>query len=148
MPTRSDAEVAAALENLVATLPRAWQADTAWIDDWDPTNPARGQCGSSALVVQDACGGVLMRGLVQESTGDPIVHYWNSIDLAELDTTWRQFSAGARVVSRTEVDREHLLTTRWLIDRYETLRDRVGLRGAAGCGLLCVAGEAPPSSAL
>jgi hypothetical protein len=125
--TQTDADSPASLAHVVTILEGAWRADTAWIDDWDPTNPARGQCGSSALVVQDLCGGALMRGLVEESPGDLIVHYWNALELGEFDSTWQQFADGARVVSSTQVEREHLLTTTWLTERYEALRDRVRL---------------------
>jgi len=129
--TRDEPTCATLLEVVAATLERAWHADTAWVDDWDATNPARGQCGSSALVVQDICGGAVMGGLVEDASPDGlIVHYWNRVEAADVDTTWQQFSSRARVVSGTEVERAEVLTTRWFVDRYETLRDRVGAAGA------------------
>jgi hypothetical protein len=128
--TRDDSACASLLEGVATTLQDAWHADTAWIDDWDATNPARGQCGTSALVVQDICGGAVMRGLVEDANPDGlIVHYWNRLDADDVDTTWQQFSFGARVVSGAEVERTELLTSRWLINRYETLRDRVESAG-------------------
>jgi hypothetical protein len=125
--TADDAISASVLELVAATLERAWHADTAWVDDWNAANPARGQCGSSALVVQDLCGGSVMQGLVDDASPHGlIVHYWNRLGTDDVDTTWQQFSSGARVVSRIEVERTELLTSRWFVDRYETLRDRVG----------------------
>jgi hypothetical protein len=133
--TRDDSTCASLFEFVAATLERAWHADTAWIDDWDATNPARGQCGSSALVVQDLCGGAVIRGLVEDASPDGlIVHYWNRLEDDDADTTWQQFSLRARVVSGIEVDRTELLTSRWLVERYETLRDRVEL-------VTCVSGS-------
>lgn len=114
------------LGRVAAALQRSWRADTAWVDDWDTTNPARGQCGSSALVVQDRFGGSLVRGLVEEGKShEPIVHYWNSLEDGEIDTTWAQFSGTARRLSSAMVERDDLLSDTWLIGRYETLRDRV-----------------------
>jgi|tagenome__1003787_1003787.scaffolds.fasta_scaffold19231227_1 hypothetical protein len=114
-----------AVEGLAAQLRAAWNADTAWIDDWHPRNPARGQCGSTALVIQDLCGGTLLRGLVDEAGSDLTVHYWNALELGQLDVTWAQFPAAARIVLGEQVDREDLLTTPWLMRRYETLLTRV-----------------------
>jgi hypothetical protein len=113
------------VESLAAKLRVSWSADTAWIDDWDMGNPPRGQCGSTALVVQHLCGGDLMRGLVEATRGDLTVHYWNALDVGQLDLTWQQFPAMARIVLGEHVDRANLLTTSWFSDRYETLRARV-----------------------
>src|SRR4051812_43598702 len=57
------------LEELAVVLRQGWHADTSWIDDWDAQCPARGQCGSTALVLNDLRGGELMRGLVDEGSG-------------------------------------------------------------------------------
>jgi hypothetical protein len=114
---------------LAALMRRAWSADTAWIDDWHPRNPSRGQCGSSSLVLQDLLGGALMQGLVEDSPGPLIVHYWNHLAIGEVDVTWGQFDAAARIVHAEPVDRGDLLTNRWFTDHYEQLRARV-----ARCG--------------
>jgi hypothetical protein len=118
-----------AVDDLAAVLRDAWRADTAWIDDWHPRNPPRGQCGSTALVVQDVRGGTLMRGLVEETPEQqkPTVHYWNTLDIGQLDLTWQQFPPSARIVLGEPVERADLLTSRWLTERYETLRARVGV---------------------
>ena len=113
------------LSDLAAVLPRAWKADSAWIDDWDDRNPARGQCGSTALVVQDLCGGSLMCGIVLDRGFGRHVHYWNVLSGDPLDLTWHQFPSPARIVRSESVGRIHLLSTRWFIDRYEALRLRV-----------------------
>jgi hypothetical protein len=115
-----------ALDDLAATLRRAWHADTAWIDDWQPEAPARGQCGSTALVLNDLRGGQLMRGLVDEGGRDLTLHYWNTLDLGQIDLTWMQFPPSARLVHGERVLRSDLLTSSWLETRYRTLRDRVG----------------------
>ena len=113
------------IDEVVSIMSSAWRADTAWIDDWDPRNPPRGQCGSSTLVMQDLHGGALIRGLVQDSPNRLVVHYWNYLPTGEIDVTWMQFGVSARLVRAEHVDRAALLTSSWLIGRYELLRDRV-----------------------
>jgi hypothetical protein len=81
------------------------------------------------LVIQDLCGGRLFRGLVDESGGDLTVHYWNALEVGQLDVTWAQFPAAARIVLGEHVGRQDLLTTSWLARRYETLLERVQCAG-------------------
>lgn len=78
-------------------------------------------------MLQDVRGGALMSGLVEEAPGVLTVHYWNVLDIGQVDVTWQQFPAAARIVLGERVEREDLLTSRWLTGRYETLRARVGL---------------------
>jgi hypothetical protein len=110
---------------LVAALTLAWKADSAWIDDWDDRNPARGQCGSTALVVQDLCGGTLMHGTVVAHPFTRHVHYWNVLAGDTVDLTWHQFHGRAHIVRSECVGRGHLLRAQWFTDRYEALRARV-----------------------
>jgi hypothetical protein len=63
--------------------------------DWSHENPARGQCGVTALVVQDLLGGELLVAEVHHADGRRQgVHYWNRIGGAELDLTREQFRDG------------------------------------------------------
>jgi len=113
------------LRRLANRLASLWDGETAWIHDWDPRNAARGQCGTTSLVVQDQLGGRLMRGLVHEGPGTCTVHYWNRIENARVDLTWQQFGAGATIVATDAVERADLLTNRWFTTRYETLGRRL-----------------------
>jgi hypothetical protein len=119
-----------------ATVRASWSAETAWIDDWDRRNPARGQCGSSALVLQDEYGGELVRGLVHETgrAAVPTVHYWNVVDRRHVDLTWQQFSAWSFVVRSEPVRRDDLLVSDWFLQRYALLRERVDAHGGLGPG--------------
>jgi hypothetical protein len=110
-----------------ASLRSQWDAHTSWIDDWDHRNPARGQCGTSTLALQDECGGEMFRGLVHETGHStvPTVHYWNVIAGVHVDLTWQQFTTSSFVLRSEPVRREELLVNRWFIDRYELLRDRL-----------------------
>ena len=121
------------VEELRARLRAAWGPDTCYPDsseDWRPDNPARDQCGMTALVVQDLLGGELILGEVHVDGTKVGNHYWNRIpDGTELDLTAEQFLPGevvanGRVVIRPpDAPRRHRA-------QYELLRDRV-VRGLA-----------------
>jgi hypothetical protein len=114
-------------EALAAHVRSGWAEDTAWIDGWHSGNAARGQCGTSSLVLQDECGGYLARGLVHETgrSAVPTVHYWNVVEDRHVDLTWQQFSTTAFVLRWEPVDRVDLLVNDWFTGRYATLRRRV-----------------------
>jgi hypothetical protein len=122
-----------AFGGLAASVRAAWTAETAWIDQWDIGNPARGQCGTSTLVLQDEHGGRVVRGLVHETgrSAVPTVHYWNLVGGRHVDLTWQQFSSSAFVLRSHFVDRDELLVSRWFTDRYATLRRRIDVRLAS-----------------
>jgi hypothetical protein len=71
-----------------------------------PGDPARGQCGATALVVQDLLGGDLIVADVFVGTERLGVHYWNRLEGGEvLDLSSGQLVedevvSGARVVHR------------------------------------------------
>ena len=125
VPQRGMERPVRSIDELAAAIRAEWAADTAWIDDWSADNAPRGQCGSSSIVLQDHRGGELMSALVQEAPGDLTVHYWNVLDLGQVDLTWHQFARSARIVQAKVVTREDLLTTAWLTNRYEKLAARV-----------------------
>ena len=118
---------AASLDALANVLPLAWDAQTAWIEDWVEWNPARGQCGSTALVLQDLRGGTLITGVVQDGRNTQFVHHWNALPTATADLTWQQFGPGARILTCETVSRSELLRNPWFINQYHTLRDRVNV---------------------
>jgi len=68
-------------EDLEAAIRAAWAFDTGDpvdADDWSAANPARGQCGSTALTIHDLLGGELLIAEVIRSDGSRQgVHYWN-----------------------------------------------------------------------
>src|SRR2546423_12595604 len=79
------------VEMLRPLLRAAWGPDTCdphGLEDWLPDNPARGQCGVTALVVQDLLGGDLVLGEVYVGQTKVSNHYWNRLpDGAEIDLT-------------------------------------------------------------
>jgi hypothetical protein len=90
------------LEKAAEAIRESWSAETcdpADLDRWTAANPARGQCGVTALVLHDLFGGdlmlaeVLMAGGVRQG-----FHYWNVLPGGqEVDLTLEQFDQGEAV---------------------------------------------------
>jgi hypothetical protein len=118
---------APALAALARDVESAWAADTSTEPErWSATNPAWGQCAVTALVIQDALGGDLLRARV-----DGVSHYWNRLPSGEqVDLTRRQFLDGGRLESPPELrTREYVLSFPDTGHRYARLRERLaGLR--------------------
>jgi hypothetical protein len=82
------------IERVIRSGWSAQTCDPVDLPDWSPDNPARGQCGVTALVVQDLLGGDLLLADVHNVDGSlQGVHYWNRFaDGVELDLTREQFT--------------------------------------------------------
>lgn len=105
----------------------SWGADTCApedISDWNAGNPARGQCGTTALVLNDLFGGDLMRGDVHRDGRWVDYHWWNRLRGGlELDLTHEQFAANELVGQGEAISRP--VGSGRLDAEYETLRKRV-----------------------
>ena len=67
--------------------------------------PARGQCGTTALVVQELLGGDLMVADVEYEGRVEGVHYWNVTPGGlELDLTRDQFSPAESLINQRRVE--------------------------------------------
>jgi hypothetical protein len=77
------------------------------VPDWSVANPARGQCGATALVLHDLLGGELLRAEVRHADGSRQGHhYWNLLASGfEIDLTAEQFSADEVIQEPTVVAR-------------------------------------------
>lgn len=118
------------LRDIERAFRSSWGVDTTCLapgslPEWSSDNPAHGQCGPTALVVQDLLGGELLVADVSGGEGPGQVHYWNRLlGGLELDLTREQFTGDhivgdPRVVIRpTEGPRAH-------IEEYQLLRRRV-----------------------
>jgi 8-oxo-dGTP pyrophosphatase MutT (NUDIX family) len=91
------------VERIRPVFVAAWGPDTCDPHDlasWRTDNPARGQCGTTALVVQDLLGGELIVGDVHVNGVKVGHHWWNQLpDGAEIDLTAAQFHPGETVTS-------------------------------------------------
>lgn len=115
------------LTDVERAIRASWGADTCAPEDipaWHPDNPARGQCGTTALVLNDLFGGDLVRGDVHRGSVWIDHHWWNRLgDGLELDLTREQFSSDELVGGGEPVSRP---TGKTRLDaEYETLRKRV-----------------------
>lgn len=108
-------------DRLHALLQAAWGADTAFDGtSWSSDRPERGQCAVTALVVQDALGGTIVRASVHGES-----HYWNLLaDGRELDLTRGQFHSWPDPAPEF-VTREYILSHDSTVRRYRLLAARV-----------------------
>jgi len=67
-------------------LRQAWSAGTSTL--WRPENPALGQCGVTALLVQDLLGGEILKTRISDAW-----HFYNRIAGQRQDLTDSQFPA-------------------------------------------------------
>jgi len=114
-------------EDIERAIRDSWGADTttpAHRPDWTPRNPARDQCGVTALVVHDLLGGDLMRGEVHVDGERVDFHWWNRLGMGiEVDLTREQFGPEEKVVGGEAIERPAEIVR--LREEYELLRDRV-----------------------
>jgi hypothetical protein len=92
---------------------------------WDPANPARGQCGVTALIVNDLLGGDLVRAEVHVAGERVDFHWWNLLPGGvEVDLTRDQFGPEEIVTAAVALARPTTPMKRGQ-EEYLTLRRRV-----------------------
>ncbi|MEV7594681.1 alpha/beta fold hydrolase [Streptomyces sp. NPDC090085] len=118
------------LADLEAAIRAGWSAETsepAGISgvSWSAENPAWGQCGITALLVQDLVGGELVLGEVFHDGRPEGYHWWNQLPGGiRVDLTREQFRRGETVTPGRVVQRPGgRLKRRW--EEYQLLRQRV-----------------------
>jgi len=120
------------LGEIEAVIRRSWSAETAYAKAGslarapELAERGRGQCGATALVVQDLLGGELVIADVTTAGITDTVHYWNRLGTTDIDLTRDQFLAdeivgAARVVRRPAEG----LRPGAARDAYQLLRTRV-----------------------
>ncbi|PZS32080.1 MAG: hypothetical protein DLM59_08825 [Pseudonocardiales bacterium] len=113
----------------------SWSLETTSLDEvgrsrWDPLRPAVGQCGPTALVVQDLLGGELLFADLTGGGEEDEHHYWiRFVGGVEVDLTCEQIGLG-RTVSPPKVvvrppDFPHHKGPRAHVAAYLLLRARV-----------------------
>jgi hypothetical protein len=96
------------LSELEAALRASWSPDTAYASveylARGAEHPSRGQCGTTALVIQHLLGGELMVADVQHEGRVDGVRYWNLLPSGcELDLTSDQFAETESLVNARRV---------------------------------------------
>ncbi len=116
------------VERLRPVFWAAWGPDTCDPHDlagWRPDNRARGQCGTTAMVLQDLLGGELILGEVHAGGVKVGHHWWNRLPGGtEVDLTAGQFHPG-ETVTGGEVRHRPPDAPRRCRGQYELLRHRV-----------------------
>ncbi len=105
-------------------LEKSWGKDTAYRKDaenWSPDNPALGQCAITALLFNELYGGTIYSGVADNG----VVHYWNRKFGIKRDFTKQQFNSPLVFRNVKKWDREELLATGNVRERYSILRTRV-----------------------
>lgn len=108
--------------DLFRAIKSAWSRSTS-VDPsgWSPANPSWGQCAVTALVIQDALGGDLIRSSVRGTT-----HYFNLLPSGEeVDLTREQFGGDAFLGEPEVRDRSYVLGFPDTVRRYAVLRQAV-----------------------
>lgn len=116
------------LSDLSVAIRAAWGADTCDpgdLDTWHPGNPARGQCGVTALLVREVLGGDLMLGEIHVNGERTGYHYWNRLpDGTEVDLTREQL-IGDEVVTAGAIPAGQDQPPRRCRGQWELFRHRV-----------------------
>lgn len=125
--------LAGSLAQIDGAIRACWSRETCDpvdVADWSPADPARGQCGMTALVVQDLLGGDLLIAEVRHADGTRQgVHYWNRLcGGIELDLTRAQFTRGEVVGTPKVVSRPVNTAEGRLAEQYRVLSERVASR--------------------
>jgi hypothetical protein len=115
--------------DIEAAVRAAWARDTCDpvdVGDWSAANLALGQCGTTALTINDLLGGELLVAEVLRADGSRQgVHWWNRLaDGTEIDLTREQFASHEVIQQPRVVPRPSGLPRR-AAEQYLTLRHRV-----------------------
>ncbi|MEU2511661.1 YunG family protein [Streptomyces syringium] len=117
------------LSDIEYAVRSSWSADTCtpeFRSRWSPDNPARDQCGVTAMVLNDLLGGELIRGEVHVNGERTDYHWWNRLGMGiEIDLTREQFRPEEVITGGIVIPRPPV--TEWcrLREEYDLLRDRV-----------------------
>ncbi|PFQ37730.1 hypothetical protein COK05_28995 [Bacillus cereus] len=85
-------------KRIYEALIKSWSIETS--SKWKIENPAKGQCGVTALIIQDFCGGEIRKTKIGE-----VWHFYNIVDEERYDFTWSQFNEKLNYMD-TESNRE------------------------------------------
>lgn len=119
------------LDAIQAAIRECWDLETCDPHDipyWTPTNPARGQCIVTSLIVHDLFGGELLEAKVHVNGAHEGYHTWNRLAGGlDLDLTREQFDE-TEIVGEPEVVPRISGDDMRLAAQYEILRIRLDRR--------------------
>jgi len=114
------------IKKLEKTIKKSWNKDTCHPDVkiWSKKNPSKGQCGVTALVIQDYLGGRIV-------FNRKLRHIWNTLpNKKEYDLTKDQFLKKTKIEREGFISRENAMSNKLAInsrvkERYKILKKRV-----------------------
>ena len=130
-------------DKLTSVIRSAWNSETTSIpDEWDAeTNPARGQCVPTALVVQDYAGGDIIR-VATDINGARETHYRNILpDGTPMDVSGDQYPDSQVFTDAPVVGTVEFSTLREYMLSYPATRHRYELLAAAVNELMALESE-------
>lgn len=116
------------ISTLEYALQNAWNKETSVKPSfWTPQNNALGQSIPTVLVVQDYCGGDILktRSFLLTVPTTRITHYYNSVNDIIYDFTKSQYPNGITQGESTIISRKTLLSSTSISQKYKTLKERV-----------------------
>ncbi|MGW6536528.1 YunG family protein [Streptomyces sp. NPDC055051] len=117
------------LSDIERAVRSSWSAETCtpeYRSRWTGDNPARDQCGVTAMVVNDLLGGELLRGEVHVDGERVDYHWWNRLGMGvEIDLTREQFGPEETVTDGIVIPRPPFGEWSRLHEEYTLLRTRV-----------------------
>ncbi|MFE1794204.1 hypothetical protein ACFW7J_38330 [Streptomyces sp. NPDC059525] len=128
-PTPTPAPASLLLTDIERAVRGSWSAETCtpeYRSRWTPDNPARDQCGVTAMVLNDLLGGEVVRGEVHVDGVRVDYHWWNRLGAGvDVDLTREQFGPEEIVTGGVVIPRPPVAEWRRLREEYELLRERV-----------------------
>ena len=109
-------------------IEKCWDIDTTFCPElWWTEDNAYGNCGVTALYINEFCGGELMEGWVETDNAEPVRHFFNMINHVIVDYTWRQFSVTSHPhLTRVErISPKDILYNDWFTERYENFKNKM-----------------------
>lgn len=103
-------------ESIIEILSKAWSLDSS--SKWTINNPAKGQCGVTALVINDLFGGMILKTELVEGW-----HFYNQINNQRYDFTESQFKSEILYQDIPSNREEAILDTNQ--QQYDYLRQKV-----------------------
>ena len=102
------------IKKLIESIQKCWASETSYWKNWNSTNPSRGHCSVSALIIQKHLGGEIAYSKN---------HYWNILrDGTVIDATQQQFFPKKPPYLKT---RAKILENENINKRYEIFEKKV-----------------------
>ncbi|MGE7865128.1 YunG family protein [Bacillus paramycoides] len=104
------------IKQIYEALRKSWSIETS--SKWTSENPAKGQCGVTALIVQELCGGEIKKTKIGE-----VWYFYNMVDEKRHDFTWSQFHKKLKYMDIKSSREEAFADTNEI--QYDILKEKI-----------------------